>query len=453
MTASSPAEHLIPGEDMVARCRQYTLYEWVAQDAADPMPIVRAKGVYIWDAAGRKYLDFNSQSVYMNIGHGDERVADAVADQMRTLASVSPFQATEVRGLLGEALAAVTPRGLTKSFLTLGGSDANEAALRIARLVTGRHKIITRYRSYHGSTQGTLFASGDPRRWPNESGMGGIVRVQDPYRYRCSWCSRLEGCVMSCLSSIEEVINLEGPSTIGAIMVEPITGSNGIIVPPDGWLAGLRELCDRYGLLLIADEVMSGFGRTGRWFAVDHEEVVPDIMTVGKGITSGYVPLGACIVSDRVAEFFQRNTLWAGLTYNSHPVGCAAALANLKIYQSDGLIENSERMGKALLDGLEKLKVEHPCVGDVRGRGLFTVIELVRDRETREPLFTFPGPSSPVMSSMQRSMRERGVVAAMRGSLLFACPPLCITKEQIDDGLAAIDAALGIADAALMSFA
>ncbi len=439
-------EPVTSADEIVARSRRYTLYEWVPQDAANPLPVVRAKGVYMWDSADRRYLDFNSQSVYMNIGHGDERVAEAVAKQMKTLPAVSPFQASEIRGLLGEALAAVTPEGLTKSFLTLGGSDANEAAMRIARLFTGRHKIVTRYRSYHGSTQGTLFASGDPRRWGNETGMGGIVRVQDPYRYRCSWCSRSDACNMSCLASIEEVIELEGPTTIAAVMIEPITGTNGIIIPPPGWLSGLRKLCDKYGLLLIADEVMSGFGRTGKWFAVNHEGVVPDIMTVGKGLTSGYVPLGACVVSDRVAEFFNKNTLWAGLTYNSHPVGCAAAVANLKIYQTDHLIENSERMGKVLLDGLEKLKSAHPSVGEVRGRGLFAVVELVKDRQTRQPLFAFPGPTSPVQASMQRAMRERGVVAATRGSLVYACPPLCITSNQIEEGLSAIDAALALAD-------
>jgi taurine---2-oxoglutarate transaminase len=441
-----PVLNVAATDEIVARCRKYTLYEWSSQNAVDPMPVVRAKGVYMWDSAGKRYLDFNSQSVYMNIGHGDERVAQAVAEQMKTLSSVSPFQASEIRGLLGEALAAVTPPGLTKAFLTLGGSDANEAAMRIARLVTGKHKIVTRYRSYHGSTQGTLFASGDPRRWANETGMGGIVRVPDPYRYRCSWCSRLDGCTMQCLGAIEEVVELEGPTTIAAVMVEPITGTNGIIVPPAGWLAGLRKLCDKYGLLLIADEVMSGFGRTGRWFAVNHEQVVPDIMTVGKGITSGYVPLGACIVSDRVADHFNTNTLWAGLTYNSHPVGCAAALANLKIYQSDQLVDNSQRMGNVLLDSLVSLKSRHPSVGDVRGQGLFAVIELVRDHDTRQPLFAFPGPPSAVLRSMQTKMRERGVVAATRGSLIYACPPLCINKQELDEGLSAIDAALDLAD-------
>ncbi len=435
--------------DFAALCKQYTLYEWSAQATVDPMPIVRAKGVYMWDVNGKRYLDFNSQSVYMNIGHADERIADAVSQQMRTLPALSPFQASMVRGLLGERLAEVAPPGLTKSFFTLGGTDANEAAIRIARQVTGRHKIITRYRSYHGSSQGALFASGDPRRWANEAGMGGIVRVHDPYRYRCSWCSQSDACDMRCLSSIEEVVNLEGPETIAAIMVEPITGSNGIIVPPDGWLTGLRQLCDRYGLLLIADEVMSGFGRTGSWFAVNHEGVIPDLMTVGKGITSGYVPLGACIVSDRVADFYQSNTLWAGLTYNSHPVACAAALANLQVYQTDGLIENSRLMGEKLLQELNRLKAQHRSVGDVRGRGLFAVLELVEDRETRRPLIPFPGPASKVLSAMQKTMRDNGVVAATRGSLIFACPPLCISQDELQEGIDAIDAALLIADAAV----
>lgn len=432
--------------EIVSMCKTYTLYEWSSQEAANPLPLVRGKGVYVWDANGKRYLDFNSQSVYMNIGHGDERVVEAVAEQMRTLTAVSPFQASKVRGLLGEMLAELTPPSLTKSFFTLGGTDANEAAIRIARQVTGRHKIVTRYRSYHGSSQGALFASGDPRRWANETGMGGIVRVQDPYRYRCSWCSRADYCDLRCLTSIDEVIQLEGPETIAAIMIEPITGTNGIIIPPEGWLAGLRRLCDRYGLLLIADEVMSGFGRTGEWFAVNHEGVIPDIMTVGKGITSGYVPLGACIVNERVAEFYRTNTLWAGLTYNSHPVACAAALATLHVYLTDGLVEKAKQMGLKLLDALNRLKASHRSVGDVRGRGLFAVIELVKDRQTRQPLIAFPGPPSELAGAMQRTLRDKGVLAATRGSLIFACPPLCISETELTEGIDAIDSALQIAD-------
>jgi taurine--2-oxoglutarate transaminase len=254
---------------------------------------------------------------------------------------------------------------------------------------------------------------------------------------------------MNCLANIEEVIKLEGPHTVAAVLVEPITGSNGIIVPPDGWLSGLRRLCDQYNILLIADEVMSGFGRTGRWFAVDHESVVPDIMTVAKGITSGYVPLGACIVSERVANHFESNPLWVGLTYNSHPVGCAAGVATLKIYQSDGLIENAASLGSVLLRELGRMKQKHIAVGDVRGRGLFSAMELVRDRHTREPLIPFPGPPSPIAAAMQRYMLNNGVSVLMRGSFLFANPPLCITQEQLNEGLAVLDGALSIADAAV----
>ena len=439
------------GSDIVERCKKFSLFEWSTQSSAHPLPIVRASGVYLWDADGKRYLDFSSISQNVNIGHSDPRVAEAVAEQMKNLSFVSPSDATEVRGAVAEKLASLVPPGLTKSFFTLGGSDANEAALRIARLVTGRRKIVTRYRSYHGATLAALTASGDPRRWAVEAGMGDIVRVPDPYRYRCSWCANRDACTNSCLDQVEEVIQLEGPHTIAAVMVEPITGSNGIIVPPEGWLRGLRNLCDRYGILLIADEVMSGFGRTGKWFAVDHEHISPDIMTVAKGITSGYIPLGACIVSDAIAEHFDDNVLWAGLTCQSHPVGLAAARANLQIYETDGLIENSARMGEVLLAGLEELKERHPSVGDVRGRGLFSVIELVRNRETRKPLFEFPGPANPAAARMKQLMSKRGLVTSMRGSFLFASPPLIINEEQLRWALSVFDEALAIADAEIIS--
>ena len=327
-------------------CRTYTLYEWTSQNAVAPIPFVRAKGVYLWDAEGNRYLDFNSQAMNVNIGHADPRVAHAIGEQLAELPFIVPQHATAARGLLGRELARITPPGLNKAFFTNAGADANDTAIRMARLYTGRHKILTRYRSYHGGTQGVLYASGDPRRFAVEDGMTGVVRILDPYAYRSPLMVDDADLTPAYMRYLEEVIQQEGPHTIAAILLEPITGSNGIIVPPDGWMRGVRELCDRYGILLIADEVMSGFGRTGKWFAIDHEGVAPDLMSIAKGLTSGYVPLGAVMVSDRVAEHFETNPLVSGLTYNSHAVGCAAALATIAVYEEDGLIENAAQAGR-----------------------------------------------------------------------------------------------------------
>ncbi|HEY0187972.1 MAG TPA: aminotransferase class III-fold pyridoxal phosphate-dependent enzyme [Cellulomonas sp.] len=442
-TGAPPA----PG-DIAARARRFTIYEWGTQ-RVDPLEIVRGKGVYLYGSDGREYLDLNSLSMSMNIGHGDERVVRAVADQMTELACASPFMATPARADVGEMLAAVTPAGLTKAFFTNGGTDANEAAVRTARLVTGRRKILTRRRSYHGGSLGSLAASGDPRRWPVESGVTDVVRIPDPYAYRRALPGEDDAAFLARhLAELEEIVELEGPHTIAALLVEPITGSNGIIVPPDGWLAGLRALCDRYGILLVFDEVMSGFGRTGRWFACDHEGVAPDIMTVAKGITSGYVPLGACLLSDDVATAIDDLPFGSGLTYNAHVAALAAARAHLEIYRSDGLIENSATVGAHLLAGLRALAARHPSVGDVRGRGLFTVLELVHDPVTKVELFPLVGPTSPVADQVRAALVDAGVLASMRGPFLFANPPLIITTAQVDGALTALDAALTIADTA-----
>jgi taurine--2-oxoglutarate transaminase len=386
--------------------------------------------------------------VAVNIGHGDPRVAEAVARQMTKVSFVSPFVVTEVRAAVGAKLAEVTPPGLTKSFFTLAGADANEVAIRTARLVTGRRKILTRYRSYHGGTHAVLAASGDPRRRPVEAGMGDIVRIPDPYHYRFPWIEDPGEFRDFNLDQIAQIIELEGPDTVAAVLVEAVTGSNGVIVPPAGWLAGLRALCDHYGVLLVCDEVMSGFGRTGRWFAVDHEGVSPDIMTIAKGLTSGYVPLGACVTSEAVADAVADVPLGSGLTYQSHPVGLAAAAAVLAIYEADGLVERSAKVGDHLLAGLHELAARHPSVGDVRGVGLFTALELVYDRSTREELFPLHGPAGPAAAELRRSTQERGLLVGLRGSYLMACPPLVVTTEQVDGALEVLDEALTTTDAA-----
>ena len=446
MTASSAMTE----EEVVDLCRRHSLFEWGTQNVA-PRAIARAEGCYLYTVAGDRILDFSSIAMNANIGHGDQRVTEAVATQMANVAFVSPFMATEVRALAAQKLAEVTPAGMSKSFFTLAGADANEVAMRTARLVTGRSKILTRYRSYHGGTRATLAASGDPRRWPVEGGMGDIVRIPDPYHYRFPLIEDAAEFRDFNLSQIDEIIRLEGPHTIAAVMVEPITGSNGLIVPPDGWLAGLKQLCQKYEILLICDEVMSGFGRTGAWFAVDHEGVTPDIMTVAKGITSGYVPLGACVMSDSISELLADIPIGSGMTYQSHPVGLAAAVTTMAIYETDDLIARSASRGQYLLRGLHELQSRHASVGDVRGKGLFTALELVYDRETRQELFPLTGPAVPAADEMKAVFAGRGLHTVLRGPWLFAVPPLVVTEEQIDWALSVFDEALDHADAATSS--
>lgn len=449
--AETLAGTALSAEEIVDLCRRYTIYEWSAQGRVDPIPVVRAKGVYFWDARGRRYLDFNSQLMNVNIGHGDERVIRAIQEQAARLPYVNPFMATEPRARLGQMLAEIAPGDLRKVFFTLGGADANENAIRIARLYTGRHKIIARYRSYHGATAGAITLTGDPRRWPSEPGIPGVIHVFDPYRYRCRWCMREERCTLDCLNHIEDVIQFEGPHTVAAVLIETVTGTNGVIVPPDGYLQGLREICDRYGALLICDEVMSGFGRTGEWFAVNHWGVVPDLMTVAKGLTSGYLPLGAVLMSERIAAFFDERPFPGGLTYNSHPLCLAAAIATLQVYQEDRLIENARRMGEILARELARLKERHPSVGDVRSIGLFGIVELVKDRETREPLVPFNArpEEMEVMNQLREFFLQNGLYTFIRWNTFFTNPPLCITEAELREGLEIIDRGLEITDQAV----
>jgi taurine--2-oxoglutarate transaminase len=348
-------------------------------------------------------------------------------------------------------LAELAPGDLNKSFLVTGGGVANENALKIARTVTGRQKVISRFRSYHGGTYGASAVTGDPRRIAAEPGVPGGVRVWDPFCYRCFFKMRYPECDLYCAEAIREVIEVEGPETVAAIIVEPITGSNCRIVPPDGYMQRLRQICDDYGMLLILDEVMTGFGRTGEWFATQHWDVVPDIMTLSKAINSGVLPLGAVMVRDKVADYFQDNILYAGLTQFGNPVACAAAVAAIEVYKEEGLVENSKRLGAYLLDRLEEIKAKHPSVGDVRGKGLFAAIELVKDKGTREPLVPWTveyyEKKHPLTKELLGRLKQEGVYAYTRWNVLMICPPLCITKEELTWGLERIDDALALADA------
>ncbi|MBZ5521002.1 MAG: aminotransferase class III-fold pyridoxal phosphate-dependent enzyme [Acidobacteriia bacterium] len=432
------------GEEIVALSRKHTLYEWSAQSRVDPIPVDRAQGIYFWTPEGKRYIDFNSQLMSVNIGHGDPRVIEAISRQVARLAYASPFMATEPRARLGRKLAEITPGDIDTFFFTNGGAEAVENAIKIARAFSGRHKIMARYRSYHGATAGSITLTGDPRRWAAEPGIPGVVHVLDPYHgIDRGWES-----AESSLAMIEETIQLEGPGTIAAFILETVTGTNGILIPPDGYLQGVRELCTKYGILMIADEVMSGFGRTGAWFAIDHWKVVPDLICMAKGLTSSYVQLGAVGMRHAIAEHFQEKVFYGGLTYNSHPLGCAAALATIRVYEEDHLIENAGKMGAVMKCLLADLQARHPSVGAVRSIGLFGIMELVRNRRTLAPMAPFNG-SSEEMAALGKFFREQGLYALVRWNTVFTNPPLCINEEQLREAFAIIDRGLRITDQAV----
>jgi len=424
--------------------REYTFFSWSAQAKINPIVIDRAEGIHFWDPDGKRYIDFNSQLMSINIGHGDARVADAIAEQAHKLAFAAPQFATEVRGRLGQLLAEITPGDLNRFFFTLGGAEANENALRMARMYTGRQKVMAYHRSYHGATAGAISVTGDPRRWANEPGIPGIIRVLDPWRWARSEAEPVE----EHLAYIEEVMQYEGPHTIAAFIMETVTGTNGILIPPDGYLQGIRELCTRYGIVMIADEVMAGFGRTGRWFAVDHWNVVPDLLTMAKGLTSSYMPLGAVAMSPKIAEHFNERVYFGGLTYSSHPISCAAAIAAINVLRDDDLVGNAARLDPVMKELLAGLQARHPSVGTVRSIGLFGIFELVRSRETMEPMAPFNG-TSPEMQALDARLRADGLYTMFHWNQAFTNPPLCITEEQLREGFAIIDRALDATDAAI----
>ncbi len=443
-TLANPVTQKMSGKEIVDLSRKHTLYEWSAQSKVDPIPVASAKGIYFYTPEGKRFIDFNSQLMSVNIGHGDPRVIQAISEQASTLAYANPFMATEVRARLGAKLAEITPGDIDTFFFTNGGADANENAIKIARLFTGRYKIIARYRSYHGATAGAISLTGDPRRWAAEPGIPGVVHVLDPYHgIERGWESS-----ESSLAMIEETIQLEGPQTIAAFILEPVTGTNGLLVPPDGYLEGVRKLCDKYGILMIADEVMSGFGRTGAWFAVDHWKVVPDLLCMAKGLTSSYLPLGAVGMRHHIAQHFQDKVFYGGLTYNSHPMGCAAALATIRVYEEDGLIDNAKKMGTILTQLGSELQAKHPSVGAVRSIGLFGIVELIRNRKTRQPMAPFNG-TSDEMAALGRFFREQGLYTFVRWNTFFTNPPLCINEQQLREAFAIIDRGLEITDKAV----
>jgi len=449
------AEHDIAmsAAEIVGLSKRHTLFSWSARGAVNPIPMVRGEGIYFWDADGKRYIDMNSQLMCVNIGHGNRRVIEAIKRQADELVYAGPGMATPVRARFGRMLSTLTPGDLNCFFFTLGGAEANENAFRIARMVTGRQKIMARYRSYHGATLGAISLTGDPRRWANEPGIPGVVRFFDPYKYR-SHLFR-EGDTDAefgrrCLDEIEEIIAYEGPHTIAAMFIETVTGTNGLIVPPDGYLQGLRAICDANGILLVCDEVMCGLGRTGSWFAVDQWKVVPDMITMAKGLTSAYLPLGAVAMSEGIAAHFDKNVFYGGLTYNAHPMSLAAAEACLQVMIDEDMIGHAKRMGRVLSELHQEMKRKHASVGDVRSIGLFGVLELVKNRATKEPMAPFNGTSTE-MQKLGAFLRQEGMYAFINWNNLFTNPPLCITEQQLRESFAIIDRALEITDGAAKS--
>jgi taurine---2-oxoglutarate transaminase len=438
-----PQTHHMTGDEIIALSKKHTIFEWSAQGAVDPLPVARSKGVYFWTPDGKRFLDFNSQLMCVNIGHTDERVVKAIQDQAAVLPYASPFMATEARARLGAKLAEITPGDLDCFFFTNGGAEANENAIKVARWYTGRHKILARYRSYHGGTAGAISLTGDPRRWAAEPGLPGVVHVPDPYHgIQRGWDS-----VDEALARLEEIIQLEGPGTIAGFILEPVTGTNGVLVPPAGYLHGVRALCDKHGIVMIADEVMSGFGRTGAWFAVDHWGVVPDVLTMAKGLTSAYVPLGAVGLRRQIADHFRDRVFAGGLTYNSHPLACATALATIAVYEEDRLIERAKVTGRLMADLLADLQARHPSVGAVRSIGLFGIVELIRNVATREPMAPFNS-TSPEMTALGKFFRQEGLYTFVRWNTFFTNPPLTISDKELREGFAIVDRGLAIADGA-----
>lgn len=427
----------------------YTLFSWSKQKGIAPIAVKHGKGVYLYDYDDKRYIDFSSGLMNVNIGHGHQRVTDAVVRQMQEISYVTPSCVTKVRGELGKKLASVTPEGLNKTLFTVCGATAIDNAIKLARLYTGRHKIIARYRAFHGASYGGFSAGGDPRKLPADSQQApNFIHVEDPYCYRCPFGQEFGACQYECVSHIERVIEFEGPQNVAAVMMEGESGSSGCIKYPPDYFKKLRTICDKHGILLIVDEVMSGFGRTGSWFGIDNHGVIPDIIATAKGLTAGYIPFGALIVNDKIASYYDDRPLMLGLTYSAHAVACAAALEVLKIYEDEDMITNAANMGKYIESKVEKMKAIHPSIGDFRITGLLGCFELVKNRITKDPMAPFN--ASPdqmvIMNKVAAKIKELGMYTFVRWNYIFVAPPLCITKEQVDEGLEIISQAIAVAD-------
>ncbi len=429
---------------------KHTYGTWRFQKGWRPLHVKSMEGSHFTDASGKRYLDFSSQLMCSNLGHGNKAVIESIAEQARKMAYLSPAFACDVRADLSKVLLEVVPKGIEKFFFTTSGTEANEAAFKIARLVTGKYKIISRYASYHGSTAGSIAATGDPRRWAIEptGKIDGVIFAPDAYCYRCPLGKEHPSCKVACADYVEYMIKNE--SNVAAIIIEPVVGTNGVLVPPDDYLPRLRKICDDHGVLMIADEVMSGWGRTGEWFAVNHWNVVPDILVTAKGITSAYVPLGLTGTTRKIADYFEDHYFPHGHTYEAHPLTLAPAIATIGEYRRLGLIERSRKMGEVLGSKLKALAAKHKCIGDVRGMGLFWALDLVRDRATKEPFNSRVDKVSGkplIVDKVAAECMKQGVFVQAWISHMVIAPPLIVTEAELDDGVKALDAALAVADA------
>ena len=451
LTGSALAAATAADEAQVRRDdRAHVFHSWSAQALIDPLPIASAQGSTFTDYAGKTYLDFSSQLVNVNIGYQHPRLVAAIQEQAARLCTIQPSFANDVRSEAARLIAEVAPEGLNKVFFTNGGAEANENAIRMARLHTGRVKVMAAYRSYHGATNGAIMLTGDPRRWPSEPGMPGVVHFWGPYTYRSAFHSQNddEECARA-LQHLRDTLMVEGPGTVAAIILETVVGTNGILVPPDGYLAGVRQICDEFGIVFIADEVMAGLGRCGEWFAVDHWGVTPDLITFAKGVNSGYVPLGGVVISDAIAATFEQRPFPGGLTYSGHPLACGSAVASIEIFKDEGIIEHARMLGTDVFGpGLRALAERHPSVGEVRGLGVFWGLELVKNRSTREPLVPFNagGPAAAPMNEFAAACKAGGLWPFVHFNRTHVVPPCTITVEEAQRGLAILDEALSVAD-------
>jgi len=436
-------------EEIIQNNLDYTLFSWSKQKGISPIAVKYGKGVYLYDYEDKKYIDFSSGLMNVNIGHGNQRVTDAVVKQMQEICYVTPSCVTKVRGELGKKLASITPPGLNKTLFTVCGATAIDNAIKLARMYSGRHKIIARYRSFHGASYGSLSAGGDPRKLPADSQQSpNFVHVEDPFCYRCPFGQKFGSCEYECISHIERVIEFEGPANVAAVLMEGESGSSGCIKYPVDYFKKLRAICDKHGILLIVDEVMSGFGRTGSWFGINNHGVVPDIIATAKGLTAGYIPFGALILSDKIASHYDDIPLMLGLTYSAHAVACAAALEVLKIYEDEDLINNAAEMGKYIEEKVAEMALKHPSIGDFRNTGLLGCIELVKNRTSKEPMAPFNAKPDEmvIMNKVAAKIKELGMYTFVRWNYIFIAPPLCINRQQVDEGLSIISQAIAIAD-------
>jgi taurine--2-oxoglutarate transaminase len=427
--------------------RAHVFHSWSAQAQLKPMTVLAAQGSYVWDGEGNRLLDFSSQLVNTNIGHQHPKAVAAIAEQAAKLCTIAPQHVNAARSEAARLIVERTPGDLNKVFFTNGGADAIEHAVRMARLHTGRYKVLARYRAYHGGTDTAVNLTGDPRRWPNDYGNSGVVHFNGPFLYRSSFHAETEEQESQrALEYLDRLIQMEGPSAFAAIILESVPGTAGIMVPPPGYLAGVREICDRYGIVMIADEVMAGFGRTGKWFAIDHFDVVPDLMTFAKGVTSGYVPLGGVAINDAITATFADRAYPGGLTYSGHPLATACAVATINAMEDEGMVANAARIGDEVLGpGLHELAARHPSVGEVRGLGVFWAVEFVANRQTREPLAPYGG-SSPAMNAVLSACKSGGLLPFSNFNRIHAVPPCNVTDGEIAEGLRILDAALTVAD-------